>query len=412
MNIKFIKLINSRLLVILGLGFSSGLPLALTGSTLQAWFTESGINLMSIGALTLLGIPYLLKFTWAPLMDRICFTFLGRRRGWILLTQISLSITLFLLAQLHPEKQAVLIGMVALLIAFLSASQDVAIDAYRTELLLPEERGLGTAYYIFAYRTALLLSGGAALILAEYAGWQLTYEIMAILLASFTFITCLAPSTTDFVSKSEGLIKLIVEPFIHLWQQDKIVWLLLFIMFYKLGDSLALSLMTNFLLHGLGFSLSEIGIAYKTNSIIATILGAFIGGLFLTKQRNLFTCLFTFGILQAGSTLLFAMLALAGKNYGLMALAIFVENFCSGLSTAAFVSFLMSLCNSKFAATQFALFSAIASLGRVFLGPFAASMVLHMGWVNFYLWSFFLSFPGIILLLCMRQKVLNYALAQ
>ncbi|EKD45666.1 MAG: AmpG protein, partial [uncultured bacterium] len=193
-----------------------------------------------------------------------------------------------------------------------------------------------------------------------------------------------------------------------LLQRDQIMLLLLFIIFYKLGDALALSLMSNFLLHGLGFSLTEVGIAYKINSLIAGILGALIGGLLLTR-KSLYFCLFWFGIMQAASTLLFALLASLGKQYFVMIIAIFAENFCSGMSAAAFLAFLMSLCNLRYTATQFAFMSAIASCGRIFLGPLAATMVTYLGWVNFYLWSFALSFPSLFLLYFMRNQVTQYA---
>lgn len=398
-------LINQRLMTILLLGFASGLPLALTGSTLQAWFTEANVNLVTIGALSLLGIPYTLKFIWAPLMDQYKLGWLGKRRGWMLLTQFGLVMALLSLANMNPSSQASLMGLVALAIAFFSASQDVAVDAYRTDVLQVPERGLGAAYYVFAYRVALLISGGLALVAADYLGWQFTYDIMAGLMLLSMIPTYFAPETQDVLPPTQNILQTIQASVSDLFSREKIVLLLLFIIFYKLGDALALSLMTNFLLHGLGFTLTEVGLAYKVVSFVATILGAFVGGIFLVRW-NIYRALLWFGIAQAFSNLMFVLLAAVGKQFTLMAAAIFIENFCSGLSTAALMAFLMSLCNHRYTAGQYALLSAIASLGRVFLGPVAGLMVENLGWIQFYLWSFILCFPGVLLLILLRERVL------
>ena len=406
-NSKTTILINARLLAILSMGFASGLPLALTGSTLQAWFTEANISLVTIGALTLLGIPYTLKFIWAPLMDQFLLPKLGKRRGWVLIAQAGLVITLLILANMQPSTQAWWMGIVALSIAFFSASQDIAVDAYRTDMLPVEERGLGAAYYIFAYRMALLLASGLSLVLADYIGWRATYEMMALLMLFSMLGTFFAPKPIEATPAANVLIT-IKQAFYDLLNREKIILLLLFIVFYKFGDAMALSLMTNFLLHGLGFTLIEVGLAYKSVSIIATILGAFIGGLILTRC-HIYWSLLVFGLLQAISNFLFVLLAMIGKNFSFMVFSLFTENFCSGLSTAAFLAFLMSLCNRKFTATQYALFSAIAALGRVFVGPIAGILVENLGWVQFYTWAFLLSFPGIFILFLLRNRVLSHA---
>lgn len=401
-------LINTRLLAVLCLGFSSGLPLALTGSTLQAWFTEAHINLVTIGALSLLGIPYTLKFLWAPLMDQYGFPRLGKRCGWILAMQAALVISLLLLANMDPAHQAAKMGVVALVIAFFAASQDIAYDAYRTDVLAENERGLGSAYTVFAYRVAVLLSGGLALVFADYLGWKMTYEIMAGLVLLSMLATYKAPRPLELAPASNTVLSTAIDSLKDLLQREKVVFLLLFIIFYKFGDALALTLMTNFLLKGLGFSLTEVGLAYKTVSFIATILGAFAGGVILTRW-NLYRALLVFGVAQAFSNLLFALLALVGKHFTLMAVSIFIENFCSGLSTAALLAFMMSLCNHRYTAGQFALLSAFASLGRVFLGPLAGVMVANIGWVQFYVWSFVLCFPGIFFLVLLKDRVLSHA---
>jgi len=402
-------LINTRLLAVLFLGFASGLPLALIGSTLQAWFTEAHVSLATIGAISLIGIPYTLKFLWAPLMDYISVPWLGMHKGWILVTQLGLVITLLILANMNPNTDANSMYVVAFAIAFLSASQDVAIDAYRIDVLHVNERGLGAAYYIFAYRVAMLISGGLALICADYIGWKITYEVMAITQLIVMIPAYKAPRTLETKTVSKDIFKLAISALKDLFQRKRIVFVLLFLMFYKFGNALALQLMTNFLLHGLGFTLTEIGLAYKVVSLVATISGAFLGGIILTRWP-IYSALLFFGLAQAFSNLTFVVLTLVNKQFLLMAASIFIENFCSGLSTAALLAFMMSLCNRHFSATQFALLSAIAMLGHVFLGPVAAYLVNTLGWTQFFIWSFILSFPGIIFLLLLKDEVSSNAL--
>jgi PAT family beta-lactamase induction signal transducer AmpG len=397
-------LFNPKIIAMLCLGFSSGLPLVLTSSTLQAWFTEANISIVAIGALSLVGMPYAWKFIWAPLMDRFMPPVGDRRRGWILLTQLGLCLTLGILATLNPTVEPITMGLLALFIAFLSASQDIAVDAYRTEILSPEERGVGAAYFIFAYRIAMLVSGGLALVLADRWGWQLTYQCMAGIMALLAIATYFAPAVHEAGPLPTNIITTITGSFSDLFERNAIGLLLFFVVFYKFGDALAVSLMSNFLLHGLGFTLTEVGVAYKTASLLGTILGAFAGGVLMIRL-GLYRALWVFGIAQALSTLTFMILAIIGKHYGAMMGAILIESFCSGMGTAAFVAFLMSLCHQRYTATQYACLSALASIGRVYLGPVAGVMVLHLGWVSFYAWACALSCPGLILLGLLRKKV-------
>ncbi len=394
---------NPRLLIVSLLGISSGLPLALTSSTLQAWFTQAGISLITIGALSLVGIPYIWKFLWAPLIDRYVPPLWGRRRGWIAITQLGLCITLLIFANLNPTTQPTTMGVLALVIAFISASQDIAVDAYRTDILRPEERGIGVAGYIFTYRIAMLISGGFALVLADYVGWRITYELMALLIAFSAITTFFAPEVMG-ISAPKNFMAAVIEPFADLRQRDGILLILLFVIFYKLGDAFALSLMSNFLLRTLGFSLTEVGLAYKTIGFIAMIVGAFTAGALLSWM-NMYRALLLFGLAQAFSNLMFMLLAHVGKNYALMVSSISLESFCSGMSTAALFAFLTSLCDRRYSATQFACLSALASVGRVLLGPVAAVVVEHVGWTSFYGWSFVLCFPGIILLSLLRGRM-------
>jgi PAT family beta-lactamase induction signal transducer AmpG len=401
------KIINPRLWAVLLFGFSSGLPLALVGATLQAWFTKAHVPLATIGFLSLLGIPYTFKFLWAPLLDRYRLPYLGKRKGWIVISQFGLILSLLLFAHYNPSSHAMQMGIIAFFIAILSATQDIAIDAYRTDILPSQERGLGSAYTIFGYRIAVLISGGLALIFADYWGFAYTYQIMAGLILLTMIPAMKAPATIES-EQTTSIFATISGALADLLQRDKIFLILLFIIFYKIGDALALQLMTNFLLNGLHFSLTEIGIAYKFVSFVATILGAFIGGIILFKYR-LYQGLLWFGLAQAFSNLMFIWLAIIGKNFTIMALAMFIENFCSGMSTAALLAFIMSLCHSRYTATQISLLSAIASLGRVFLGPLAALMVEMLGWTQFFIWSFFLCFPGIVMLLFLKLEDTSYA---
>lgn len=395
---------NPRILTLLFMGFSSGLPLALTGSTLQAWFTQAGISIIAIGALSLVGMPYIWKFLWAPIMDKYVPPLWGRRRGWILITQLGLCATLFVLASMDPKTHAGLIGVVALIIAFMGASQDVAIDAYRTDIMRPEERGIAMAYFIFAFRMAMLVSGGLALVSADHLGWRLTYQVMAVLMAVSIIPTYFAPEAPTVDHEGISFMATVMAAFKNLLQREAIFLILLFIVLYKLGDALVVALTSNFLLRQLGFSLTDVGLAYKTFGLFATILGAFVGGSFLGKL-GLYRGLWIFGVAQACSNFMFMLLAIVGKNYAFMVSTIFIENFCSGMSTIALFAFLTSLCNVRFSATQYACLSAFASIGRVIVGPFAGLMVEHIGWVNYYGWSSLVCFPAILVLGLLRTRV-------
>lgn len=396
---------NSRILAVTLLGFSSGLPFALSGSTLQAWFTQAGIHLMTIGMLSLVGVPYIFKFLWSPILDRFVPPLWGRRRGWIGITQLGLCIALFALANLTPTTQAHWMGVLAFVIAFLSASQDIAIDAYRTDTFLPSERGMGSALFIFASRVAIIISSGLALIFADHIGWRYTYELMAMLMACSILVTYYAPEISEDIQPPKSFLAAIIEPLKDLYSRKAIFSILLFILIYKIGDALALSLMSTFLLRWLGFTLTDVGVAYKVMGFAASIIGAFVGGSLITRI-GLYRGLLYFGLAQAFSNLLFMLLAIVGKNYGLMLVTMFIENFCSGMSATALLVFITALCHKQYSATQFACLSALFAVARVFLGPVAAFMVKQIGWVNFFGWSFLICFPAIFLLFTMRDKVI------
>lgn len=388
------------------LGFASGLPLALVGSALQGWFTVSGVDMVTIGFMGLVGQPYVYKWLWAPLFDRYALPWLGRRRGWMLMTQVLLLLSLFLMAQFNPLSHPWWLGTWALWIAILSSTQDIVVDAYRTDILEEKERGLGTASFILGYRVAVLVSGGIAFIMADHWGWAVTYRYMALLMGVGIVATLWSkePRLECPGAPSLPLWRALSAPFQVFWRRERALGFLLFIVIYKLGDAFAGSLTTTFLLRGVGFSLTDVGMITKTVGLASTLGGVFLGGVLLTRIR-LFHGLVFFGLLQAASNLTLMTLAIVGKHYGLMVLAIGLENACAGMGTAAFLSLLMALCDRAYSASQYALFSALASAGRVFVGPLAGLMVSAMGWPSFFLWTFILSLPGIVLLYGLRHSM-------
>lgn len=402
MNIQ--KICNKRIIAITLLSFSSGLPLALTGSTLQAWYTMAGVSIMTIGALSLVGQPYVYKFLWAPLLDRFMPLNMGRRRSWMFVMQLLLVVGLLIMAFLHPGKDPWLMATIALCVAFFSASQDVAIDAYRTDILKIDERGLGAAMNTIGYRFAMLISGAVALIFASTLGWRVTYIIMACLMALELLVTYWSPCPTERIVPPRTLSSAIVEPWKDFLSRKSAVIILIFIVIYKLSDAFAISLNTYFLLHGIGFSLIELGSVAKITFLAGSLIGALVGGL-LMPRLGMYRSLMIFGFLQMASNLLFIPLVYIGKSIGFMAFSLFAESFCGGLSTVAFVAFLMALCDRRFTATQYALLSALAAVGRVFVGPEAAFMVEHLGWVQFYLWTFVMGIPSLGILWWLRQRI-------
>ncbi len=398
---------KKRLAIIFFLGFSSGLPLALTGATLQAWFTTAGISIVAIGSLSLVGQPYVYKFFWAPLFDRYTLPFLGRRRGWLLLTQVGLLFSIAAMAAFNPQQSPYILGGLALLVAFLSASQDIAFDAYRTDLLDPNERGIGAALTTGGYRIAMMVSGGLGLVLADFLGWHITYLIMALLMI-IGMVTTWFSTEPDFantgIKAPITLRSATIDPLREFFSRKAAVGLLLFIVLYKIGDALSLSLATPFLIRGLGFSLSVVGATFKGVGLITAMLGIFVGGLIMARL-SLFRSLFLFGILQIVAILFLMELAIVGKNYSLLVAAISADSFFNGLGTTALVVYMMSLCDHRYTAMQFALLSAFSAIGRVFIGPIAGIMVEHIGWVSFFAWSIIASIPGLLLLWWLREKI-------
>ncbi|MDR0806927.1 MAG: muropeptide MFS transporter AmpG [Enterobacteriaceae bacterium] len=391
--------------VLLLLGFASGLPLALTSGTLQAWMTVAGLDLTTIGFFSLVGQAYVFKFLWSPLMDRYSLPFLGRRRGWILLTQIALVILIFAIGCLNPQSDLWLMAILAVLIAFFSASQDIVFDAYKTDILSADQRGNGAAISVLGYRLAMLVSGGLALWLAHYyLGWRSTYWLMSLLMVIGILATLWAKEPETAITTPRTIEQAIVEPLKDFFCRNNAWLILLLIVLYKMGDAFAGSLSTTFLIRGIGFNAGEVGLINKTFGLFATIVGVLIGGI-LMQRLTLFRALMLFGILQAVSNFGYWILAVTDKNIVTMGSAIFLENLCGGMGTAAFVALLMTLCNKSFSATQFALLSALSAVGRVYVGPVAGWFVEHYDWASFYLFTIAMALPGLLLLAICRQTL-------
>lgn len=434
---------SRRMAALLLLGFSSGLPLALVSSTLQGWLTVQGASLKAIGLATLVGQAYVFKFLWAPAIDRVeppgLTAWLGRRRAWLLPLQLALAASLAAMAWVGPDAtlpamlRALLpadvtpahlallpLVLLAVLTAVLSASQDVVIDAYRTDLLPREERGAGAAMLVLGYRVAMLVSGGLGLWLAaEVLGWQGMYLLMAAAMALLTLGTLLAPPPPGHAAAPPSLRAAVVEPAREFFSRRGAAALLLAVVLYKLGDAFAGALTTTFLIRGAGFGAGEVGLVYKTMGLVATIGGALLGGALLARL-GLWRALVAFGLTQGLANLAYWALAwwaqasaahaawavaLQPHALALMAAAVGVENFTAGMGTAAFVAFLSALCDSRYSATQFALLSALAAVGRVYVGPVSGELVTSWGWSGFYLFSVVAGLPGVLMLLWLRRVI-------
>lgn len=501
-----------RLLVVAMLGFASGLPLALTGQALQAWLSQDGVDIATIGFLSLVGLPYTFKFLWAPLMDRFeLWPALGRRRGWLVLTQLGLALALWALSSTSPTGALQAFALLAVAVAFISASQDVVIDAYRTDLLPPAERGLGASLNVLGYRLAMIVSGGVALIWTDAAQgsgwtWPQVYQLMAGIMAGAAVLSAvalprLALAIDDGLPRSSArndligfaavlaavaagylvtlhaftpLARALLGPWLAggtlaatlqarwidllalgmglaftlplaafaarrarfdtllgglrgYFSQPGAAAFLLFIVFYKLGDAFAGALMTPFLLKAMAFASAEVGVVNKIIGLWLTLGGALLGGL-LMLRLGLWRSLMLFGVLQAASNLGFWWLAVHGKgslpgllipafDWGFVSLTqatpvdggllmvIAFENLSGGMGTAAFLAFLMSLTQQRFTATQFAMLSAFASIGRVWVGPLAGVLAESIGWPTFFIVSTVLAVPALVMLWTMRASV-------
>ncbi len=388
------------------LGFSSGLPLPLTSGTLQAWLTIAGVDLRTIGIFSLVGLPYTIKFLWSPLMDRFVPPWLGRRRGWIIPTQLALMLGITSMVLVSPQYAPLALALLALIVAFTSASQDIVVDAYRTDLLPEVERGIGAATFIMGYRIAMLVGGALALILSDQIGWQNTYLIMAGLMIVGVFGTFLGPEPDGKITPPKNLREAIWGPLKDFFSRPRALIILLFIVLYKLGDAYAGSMTTPFLLRGIGFSATDVGTINKGMGFVALIVGAMYGGAIMIKL-GLFRSLMIFGLLQMVSNLSFMVLAWTGKNYGVMIFTVAFENLSGGMGMAAFAAFIMALCNKRYSATQFALLSSLSALGRVFISPTSGYVVESTGWAIFFFITTLTALPGLLLLWWLKDEITN-----
>jgi len=399
-------LTERRLYVIVLLGFASGLPLALTASLLEARFATADMSLTTIGWVGLVGLPYVFKFLWAPLLDRYTLPWLGRRRGWILLTQIILCILIVSLGWWEVKAHPLLIAGLTLILAFFSATQDIAIDAYRTNILTVHELGLGASLASGSYRVGMLVSGAFGFILADHLGWRDTYFFIAGCMLIGIIGTLWAKNPPHEIENAPQSLKdSIVLPFRTFFNREGALALLLVLIFYKFGDAFALKLSTTFLLRGVGASMSEVGTINKLFGFASVLLGMFVAGFFMLRIR-IFTALWVFGILQAVTNLLFVVLAIVGYNLPLMTGTIVAENFTSGMGSAALGAFLMSLCDRRYTAFQFALFSSLIAIPREVLSPITGYVAHYYDWPIFFTVSFVISLPVLFLIWYLKDTIL------
>jgi PAT family beta-lactamase induction signal transducer AmpG len=387
---------SARMLVALLMGFSSGLPLLLTGSVLQAWMTDEGVDLGTIGLFALVGLPYTLKFLWAPLTDRFGVPLLGRRRGWLLAVQVLLMVAIAALGWTQPAESPLVVAIAAWLVTFFSASQDIVIDAYRREALADNELGLGASLYVNGYRIGMLLASGGGLILADFMPFSAVYQLMAMCMLVGIVTTLCAPEPEIATGAPRNLREAVIQPFADYFRRRHALLILLFILLYKVGDTMASHMTTPFYLD-IGFSKTEIGAVVKLFGFWATVIGGMLGGIFILRT-GIYRALWGFGILQALSTAGFALLALTGYSLPLLAGVIAFENLSAGMGTAAFVAFMATLTNRKFTATQYALLSSLMGIPRVIVAAPTGYVADWLGWSVFFLGCALIAVPGLLLL--------------
>jgi PAT family beta-lactamase induction signal transducer AmpG len=398
---------NKRLFIVFILGFSSGLPMSLVSSTLQAWYSDSQMSILATGSLSLVGLPYVYRIFWGPLLDRYALFRLGKRRSWIITMQIVLLIGFNVMAWLNPLQYPKLLAFWALVLACCSATQDVAIDAHRTEYLPTKEHALGASLAVFGYRLALLFSGGLALIMAQHLGWASTYRFMgfAMILGMCSVLCSKEPSVE--LKEKESLPRAFIAPIKELFGRPSIVYLVLFIFCYKLGEAFTTTtsgIVMPFLIQGLGFSLDTIGYVNKMLGVSAVVAGGLAAGLILMRY-SLFSSLLLFGLLQAATNILFVVLALVGKNTLLLAIAVSSDNFVAGMGSTALVALFMRLVNKQYTGTQFSIFVALSTLPRILSGPVAATIQLSVGWVKLYQLSVICALSFIPFLLMIKELI-------
>lgn len=387
---------NRRMLITFVMGFSSGMPLLLTISVLQIWMRQEGVDLSTIGLMALVGLPYTLKFVWAPFLDRFTLPFLGRRRGWLLLIQLLLALSIASLGLSDPASSPWMIAFLALLVTFFSASQDIVIDAYRREHLQENELGMGSSLYVYGYRTGMLLASGGGLVLADSIGFAAVYMLMGLCMGIGIVTTLMAPEPRVEAPPPTSLKAAVVDPFKEYFTRDSAWTILLFILLYKLGDTLA-SAMTSPFYVDLGFSAEEIGYTVKLFGFWATLIGAFLGGALIIRL-GIYRALWLFGFLQMASTAGFAILAEVGYNLNMLAAVIGFENLTAGMGTAAYMAFMASLTDKRFTATQYALLTSLMGIPRTLISAPSGYLAEAVGWSEFFILCTLIALPGLWLL--------------
>jgi len=394
---KILKaMLSRRMAVALIMGFAAGLPLLLTKGVLQAWMKKEGIDLSVIGLTNLLAVPYSIKFLWAPLLDRYSLGFLGRRRGWLLVAQTGLVVSIAAMGISNPVTSPLILVLAALCVTFMSASQDIVVDAYRREDLADEELGLGSALYVLGYRMGMLLSSGGGLIMADYLSFRSAYLIIAACLIPAIVTTLLTPEPRVSVVPA-SMKEAVIDPFVEYFRRRESLWMLAFILLYKIGDIMASNISTPFYLD-IGFSLTEIGAITKLLGFWAVLGGASLGGVIMLRL-GINRSLWVFGLLQAVSTVGFAVLARIGYSIPALSVVIGFENLSGGMGTAAFMAFMASITNKKFTATQYALLTSFMAFGRDVLSAPTGFVAKYMGWSGFFVACALIAIPGMLLLL-------------
>ncbi|MFN8847272.1 MAG: AmpG family muropeptide MFS transporter [Bdellovibrionales bacterium] len=392
---------SRQLWIVFLYGFSSGLPLLLTGGTIKTWLAREQVDISTIGYFSWVGLAYSLKFLWAPLVDRYKLFFFGRRRSWILFTQVVIAGLLFKIGSLSPKESLGLMAALCVLIAFFSATQDIAIDAYRREILKDEEMGIGSSLTQYGYRIAMLISGGIGigLVGSDFLNlsWNGLYVMMGIIMMATTAITFLAPEPKGddhFTPKS--LKEAIIEPFHEFFTRDKALIVLLFVFLFKLGDALSASMLNPFYV-AMGYTNADIGVIAKTVGMTSSLVGLFVGGVLLFKL-GILRSLWIFGILQALSTAGFSIITFTGPEKWALALAVVFEDISSGMGSAAFIAYLSTITDKRFTGTQFALLSSLATIGRNFFSGFTGDMVKALDWAMYYWVCAIIAIPGLVML--------------
>lgn len=403
------KIFDRKMITIFILGFASGFPLALTGSTFKLWLAQEKIDIKTIGLISLVGIASSLKFLWAPLLDRYHLPFLGRRKTWLMITQALLAFGLFMMAQFSPGNQLSLLVACALLVAFLSATQDVTIDAYRGEILDTKQIGFGSSLNVYGYRVAMWIAGGVLVFFVADTSvdtigkisWPQFYMICAAIFAGLTVFSFFL-TEPQIESQPRTLWSAVVEPFTEFFKRDTAIYILIFVFTFKFGDQIAGSLLPVFY-KDVGYVNAEIGAVTKTFGLFSTLAGLFIGGLALIKFE-IRKCLWAFGILQALSTASFALITYTGPTIPALALVVFLEDFSSGMATSALLAFMSVISKGKYTATQFALLSSLTVLGRTLFSGSAGYIQNYLGWAGFFYTGALLAIPGLFMLWLLNKK--------